>query len=171
MADGVLCDSGCRVLGWPDIHAAGDVARWAHARHGQQIRIEHWTNAVEQAEHVARTVLDPDVAREYAPIEYVWTEQYGRKIQVAGRPGGHPVVVTGGGARLGVLYGDDQEQLTGAVTADWPRAMLAARSVLAAGGRVGAAHDRWLDLADRGRPLTLRKNHAYDSTEFEGSSP
>jgi phthalate 3,4-dioxygenase ferredoxin reductase component len=149
VADGVLCDSGCRVLGWPDIYAAGDVARWAHPRHGQQTRIEHWTNAVEQAEHVARTVLAPDARREYAPIEYVWTEQYGCKIQVSGRPGGHPVVVADGGARLGVLYGDDQERLAGAVTADWPRAMLAARSVLAADGRVGAAHDRWLDLAGR----------------------
>jgi phthalate 3,4-dioxygenase ferredoxin reductase subunit len=146
VADGVLCDSGCRVLGWADIYAVGDVARWTHPRHGQPIRIEHWTNAVEQAEHVARTALDPRAPREYAPIEYVWTEQYGCKIQVSGQPSGQPVVVTDGGARLGVLYGDDQERLTGAVTADWPRAMLAARSVLAAGGRVGAAHDRWRDL-------------------------
>jgi len=99
VADGVLCDPGCRVLGWPDIYAVGDVARWAHPRHGRQIRIEHWTNAVEQAEHVARTVLDPGAPREYAPVEYVWTEQYGRKIQVTGRPGGHPVVVTDGGDR------------------------------------------------------------------------
>jgi phthalate 3,4-dioxygenase ferredoxin reductase subunit len=152
VADGVLCDSGSRVLGWPDIHAAGDVARWTHPRHGQQVRIEHWTNAVEQAEHVARAVLNPAEPREYAPIEYVWTEQYGRKIQIAGRPRGQPVVVTAGRARLGVLYGDDQEQLVGAVTADWPRAMLAARSVLAAGGQVGAAHDRWLDLAGPGGP-------------------
>jgi phthalate 3,4-dioxygenase ferredoxin reductase component len=152
VADGVLCDSGSRVLGWPDIHAAGDVARWTHPRHGQQVRIEHWTNAVEQAEHVARAVLNPAESREYAPIEYVWTEQYGRKIQIAGRPRGQPVLVTAGRARLGVLYGDDQEQLVGAVTADWPRAMLAARSVLAAGGRVGTAHDRWLDLAAPGGP-------------------
>jgi NADPH-dependent 2,4-dienoyl-CoA reductase/sulfur reductase-like enzyme len=152
VADGVLCDSGSRVLGWPDIYAVGDVARWTHPRHGQPIRIEHWTNAVEQAEHVARTVLDPHAPREYAPIEYVWTEQYGCKIQVSGQPNGQPVVVTDGGARLGVLYGDDQERLTGAVTAGWPRAMLAARSVLAAGGRVGAAHDRWLDLGGRPGP-------------------
>jgi phthalate 3,4-dioxygenase ferredoxin reductase subunit len=152
VADGVLCDSGCRVLGWPDIHAAGDVARWTHPRHGQQVRIEHWTNAVEQAEHVARAVLNPAILREYAPIEYVWTEQHGRKIQIVGRPSGQPVVVTGDRARLGVLYGDDQEQLAGAVTADWPRAMLAARSVLAAGGRLGAAHDRWLDLAGPSGP-------------------
>ena len=152
VADGVLCDSGCRVLGWPDIHAAGDVARWTHPRHGQQVRIEHWTNAVEQAEHVARAVLNPAEPREYAPIEYVWTEQHGRKIQIVGRPRGQPVVVTADRARLGVLYGDDQEQLAGAVTADWPRAMLAARSVLAAGGRLGAAHDRWLDLAGPSGP-------------------
>jgi phthalate 3,4-dioxygenase ferredoxin reductase component len=152
VADGVLCDSGSRVLGWPDIHAAGDVVRWTHPRHGQQVRIEHWTNAVEQAEHVARAVLNPAALREYAPIEYVWTEQYGRKIQITGRPRGQPVVVTAGRARLGVLYGDDQDQLVGAATADWPRAMLAARSVLAAGGQIGAAHDRWLNLASLSCP-------------------
>jgi phthalate 3,4-dioxygenase ferredoxin reductase component len=152
VADGVLCDSGSRVLGWPDIYAAGDVARWTHPRHGQQVRIEHWTNAVEQAEHVARAVLNPAAPQEYAPIEYVWTEQYGRKIQIVGRLRGQPVVVTAGRARLGVLYGDNQEQLVGAVTADWPRAMVAARSVLAAGGRLGAAHDRWLDLAGPSAP-------------------
>jgi hypothetical protein len=52
-------------------------------------------------------------------------------------------------------YGDAHEQLAGAVTLDWPRAMVAARSVLAAGGRVGTAHDRWLELAGRSRPLTV----------------
>jgi len=155
VADGVLCDPYSRVLGWPDIFAVGDVARWAHPRHGRPTRIEHWTNAVEQADCVARTVLNPAAPLEYAPVEYVWTEQYGRKVQITGRPEGAPLVVTSGdgdGARVGVLYGDDQDRLAGAVTVDWPRATLAARSVLAEGGRVGAAHDRWLGLASGGRP-------------------
>lgn len=172
VADGVLCDEYSRVVGWPDVYAVGDVARWAHPRHGRRIRIEHWTNAVEQAEHVARTVLDPGSPREYAPLEYVWTEQYGRKIQITGRPGGAPVVVTdGSGARVGVLYGDARDQLAGAVTLDWPRAMLAARSVLVEGGRVGAAYDRWLGLASAGKPLTPAKINAYDNQDSEGSPP
>jgi phthalate 3,4-dioxygenase ferredoxin reductase subunit len=170
VADGVLCDPCSRVLGWPDIYAVGDVARWAHPRHRRQVRIEHWTNAVEQADCVAHTVLNPAAPREYAPVEYVWTEQYGRKIQVTGRPGGVPVVVAdGSGGRAGVLYGDDQDRLAGAVTVDWPRAMLAARSVLAEGGRVGAAYERWLGLAATGRPLTGAKINAYDHQGFEGS--
>jgi phthalate 3,4-dioxygenase ferredoxin reductase component len=172
VADGVLCDPCSRVLGWPDIYAVGDVARWAHPRHGQQIRIEHWTNAVEQADCVARTVLNPAAPRQYAPVEYVWTEQYGRKIQITGRPGGAPVVVTSdSGARVGVLYGDDQDQLAGAVTIDWPRAMLAARSVLAEGGRVGAAYDRWLGLAGGAQPLTPAKINAYDHQDLGRSPP
>jgi NAD(P)-dependent dehydrogenase (short-subunit alcohol dehydrogenase family) len=40
-------------------------------------------------------------------------------------------------------------------------------SVLAEGGRVGPAHDRWLELAGRARPLTAGKIHAYDSAKFE----
>jgi 3-phenylpropionate/trans-cinnamate dioxygenase ferredoxin reductase component len=172
VADGVLCDSCSRVVGWPDVYAVGDVARWTHPRHGQQIRIEHWTNAVEQAECVARTVLNPAAPQQYAPVEYVWTEQYGRKVQIIGRPRGRPVVVADGrGARIGVLYGDAHEQLAGAVALDWPRAMVAARSVLAAGGRVGTAHDRWLELAGRDGPLTVSKIYAYDPSKFEGSPP
>ena len=30
--------------------------------------------------------LDGPAPRPYAPVEYVWTEQYGRKIQIMGRP-------------------------------------------------------------------------------------
>ncbi len=172
MADGVLCDEYSRVVGWPDVYAVGDVARWTHPRHGQQVRIEHWTNAVEQAECVARTVVNPDTPQRYAPIEYVWTEQYARKIQISGRLAGCPVVMAGGsGPRVGVLYGDAHDQLVGAVTLDWPRAMHAARSVLAAGGRVGTAHDRWLGLGDGARPLTTLKSMHTIRPNFEGSPP
>lgn len=170
VADGVLCDNYSRVVGWPDVFAVGDVARWIHPRHGQRIRIEHWTNAVEQGECVARTVLDPGAPREYAPIEYVWTEQYAHKFQVTGRPSGRPVVVAdASGARTGVLYGDAHDRLAGAVTLDWPRAMLAARSVLAAGGRVGSAHDRWLELTGSARPLTTARSMHMIRSNSEGS--
>jgi len=172
VANGVLCDEYSRVVGWPDVYAVGDVARWTHPRHGQQIRIEHWTNAVEQAECVVRTVLNPAAPQQHAPIEYVWTEQYARKIQITGRPSGRPVAVAdGSGARVGVLYGDVHDQLAGAVTLDWPRAMLAARSVLAAGGRVGTAHDRWLELAGGAGPLTAFKSMHMIRPNCEGSPP
>jgi NADPH-dependent 2,4-dienoyl-CoA reductase/sulfur reductase-like enzyme len=101
LADGVVCDERMRVLagGRPrsDIVAAGDVARWAHPRHEDRVRIEHWTNAVDQAEAAALTLIDGDGAPPYAPIPYFWSDQHGIKIQFVGetRPGDEVTVLEG----------------------------------------------------------------------------
>lgn len=85
--DGVLCDSTLQCA--PGIVAAGDVARWPNpAFDGEVMRVEHWTNAAEQGVYVGRRLLagDGDDAPEpFAPIPFVWSDQYDVKIQVAGR--------------------------------------------------------------------------------------
>jgi NADPH-dependent 2,4-dienoyl-CoA reductase/sulfur reductase-like enzyme len=87
VADGVVCDATC--LAAPGVVAAGDVARWPHPVHGE-LRIEHWDNAQEQGEHAARTLL-ADIAggrgAPFAPVPWFWSDQYDRKLQVAGRAG------------------------------------------------------------------------------------
>ncbi|NQZ99198.1 MAG: ferredoxin reductase, partial [Myxococcales bacterium] len=46
---------------------------------------EHWTNAVEQGEAAAERLLTgPDGAKPFAPVPYVWSDQYDRKIMSAG---------------------------------------------------------------------------------------
>jgi NADPH-dependent 2,4-dienoyl-CoA reductase/sulfur reductase-like enzyme len=86
IANGVVCDASCAAA--PDVVAAGDVARWRDVRSGATVRAEHWTNAVEQADHAAGRLLDgPDGARPYTPIPYVWSDQYDVKLQIAGEPG------------------------------------------------------------------------------------
>ncbi|GAA4988051.1 FAD/NAD(P)-binding oxidoreductase [Yinghuangia aomiensis] len=85
LADGVVCDEFCATA-VPGIVAAGDVARWRHPRHGL-MRTEHHANAVEQGMAAARTLLG---AREpFAPVGYVWSDQYEHKIHTLGfrRPG------------------------------------------------------------------------------------
>lgn len=148
VADGVLCDEYSRVAGYSDVYAVGDVARWLHPRHGEVQRIEHWTNAVEQAESVARTVCGVADPQAYAPTEYVWTEQYAHKVQIIGRPaaGDAVFVTTGDWPRTGVLYVGADDALVGAATVDWPRGMLAARRVLAEAGSLAAAQDSWAEL-------------------------
>ena len=47
--DGVHCDSTLAATGVQDVWAVGDVARWWHPRLDESIRVEHWTNAVEQS--------------------------------------------------------------------------------------------------------------------------
>ena len=92
--NGVRCDEFCRVLddsGAPvsGIVAAGDVARWKSLSQDDNVRVEHWTNAQEQAAAAARTLaFDLGATNEspgaFDPTPYVWSDQFGKKIQVVG---------------------------------------------------------------------------------------
>ncbi|MEC7909809.1 MAG: FAD/NAD(P)-binding oxidoreductase [Actinomycetota bacterium] len=84
--DGVCCDEQCRVKPGPaNIVAAGDVARWDHRGYGKSIRLEHWDNAAEQGKHAALSLIRHHSAvRPYAPIPWFWSDQFDRKIQLAG---------------------------------------------------------------------------------------
>jgi NADPH-dependent 2,4-dienoyl-CoA reductase/sulfur reductase-like enzyme len=81
---GVVCDPTC--LAAAGVVAAGDVARWPNTRFDEFRRVEHWDNAVRQAEHAARRLLGV-TTEAYAPVPWVWSDQYDRKIQVAGSTG------------------------------------------------------------------------------------
>ena len=84
--NGVVCDATCRTTLAPFVFAAGDVARWPNALFDETMRIEHWTNATEQADHVAATLLAGEASSEpFAPVPFVWSDQFDRKIQIAGR--------------------------------------------------------------------------------------
>jgi 3-phenylpropionate/trans-cinnamate dioxygenase ferredoxin reductase subunit len=88
LGDGVECDESCRVLdasgaARSDVVALGDVARFYNPLFGERMRIEHWTHTVEQADHAARTLLGD--AQPFAPAPLFWSDQYGIKIQFAGR--------------------------------------------------------------------------------------
>jgi 3-phenylpropionate/trans-cinnamate dioxygenase ferredoxin reductase subunit len=81
--DGVLCDATCATRA-PGVVAAGDVARWHHAGYGERLRLEHWTNAVEMSEAAAARLLGGDDVPPFAPVPFVWSDQYDLKIQAAG---------------------------------------------------------------------------------------
>jgi NADPH-dependent 2,4-dienoyl-CoA reductase/sulfur reductase-like enzyme len=84
--DGIVCDASCATNA-PDIVAAGDVARWTNARYGESMRVEHWTNAVEQAQAAVARLLDgPGAAKPFDPVPFVWSDQYDTTLAVAGRP-------------------------------------------------------------------------------------
>lgn len=92
--DGVSCDE--TLLAAPGIVAAGDVASWPNRRFGQVMRVEQWENAVEQGEHAGRRVLAEMGLGEspgaFRPIPWFWSDQYDRKLQMAGRPSGEDVM-------------------------------------------------------------------------------
>ena len=84
--NGVMCDE--TSLAAPGIVAAGDVARWHNGHFDETMRVEHWDNAITQAAHAAKRLLHgPDVGP-YEPVPWFWSDQYDRKIQLAGRTTG-----------------------------------------------------------------------------------
>jgi 3-phenylpropionate/trans-cinnamate dioxygenase ferredoxin reductase subunit len=76
LTNGIDCNAYCMAA--PGVYAAGDVASWSHPRYGR-MRIEHRTNATEQAMAAARNLLG--AGEIYAPLPYFWSDQYDVKIQ------------------------------------------------------------------------------------------
>jgi len=83
LSDGIVCDSALRAA--PGVYAIGDVARWPNPLFdGESMRLEHWTNAAEQAMHVGASIANATDS-EFAPVPFVWSDQYDCKIQAVGR--------------------------------------------------------------------------------------
>ncbi|HEY0643070.1 MAG TPA: FAD-dependent oxidoreductase, partial [Nocardioides sp.] len=94
--DGVVCDAGC-ASSVPGVVAVGDVARCPNPFTGRHARIEHWTNATEQAKTAARTLLSGVSAPAPVSAPYFWSDQYRVRIQLAGHvaPGDRPELLEG----------------------------------------------------------------------------
>jgi NADPH-dependent 2,4-dienoyl-CoA reductase/sulfur reductase-like enzyme len=130
--NGVLCDEFCRA--GPGVWAAGDVASWRHPVLGTRLRIEHRTNAAEQGMAVARNILSGGDPAPFAPVPYIWSDQYDLKIQIYGLPrGAEKFALTEGSvddrALVGV-YGKD-DRVCAAVGINKIRAIRAARALVA----------------------------------------
>ena len=80
--NGVLCDTGC-VTSIPSVVAVGDVARYRTAS-GDHVRHEHWTNASEQPVVAVRNLLAGTTLETFRPSGYVWSDQYGVRLQLVG---------------------------------------------------------------------------------------
>lgn len=126
---GVVCDETLRAA--PGVVVAGDLARWPFGAEGVPIRLEHRTNAAEQGEHAAGTLLGEQQPFETVP--YVWSDQYDAKIQLLGlpRPDDECVVVDGSldEGRFVALYGR-QGMLQAAIGFSMPRSLMRLRALL-----------------------------------------
>jgi len=83
LGNGVVCDA--TSLAAPGVVAAGDVAEWPNAHFDETMRVEHWDNAITQATHAAKRLLHGESVGAYQPVPWFWSDQYDRKIQLAGR--------------------------------------------------------------------------------------
>lgn len=123
---GVACDAGCRAfdvngLVTDDVFVAGDVARSPQPLFGYQLlALEHWGNAVAQAEVAAHNMLSDQAHRwPHLAMPVFWSTQFGTEIKSVGVPNiADQIVVTQGRVadrRFVAAYGR-RGRLVGAVT-------------------------------------------------------
>jgi NADPH-dependent 2,4-dienoyl-CoA reductase/sulfur reductase-like enzyme len=133
--DGVLCDDGC-VTALPQVVAVGDVARVGGTR------AEHWTSATEQPRVAVANLLAGRTLQTAGSLPYFWSDQYGARIQFAGRrQDGDTVRITEGELADGApaeggflaLYERDG-RTTAVLSVDRPRPFMRARRELVRGG-------------------------------------
>ena len=138
---GLRCDPSLTAAA--GVVGAGDLVRWQHPVTGECLRLEHRTNAAEQGEHAAKSLLAGGGPRAaFAPVPYVWSDQYDLKMQVIGapRPDDAAVVVDGSLEELSVLvlYGRGG-RLTAALALRRSKALMAYRPLLARGASLAEA--------------------------------
>ncbi|GAA4596985.1 FAD-dependent oxidoreductase [Planotetraspora phitsanulokensis] len=123
---GVACDAGCRAFNMygivtDDVFVAGDAARFPHPLFEyQMLSLEHWGNAVTQAEVAAHNMVSPEPARRpHLAVPVFWSSQFGLNIKSVGVPTFSDQVVIAQGSlderRLVAVYGY-RGRITAAVT-------------------------------------------------------
>jgi NADPH-dependent 2,4-dienoyl-CoA reductase/sulfur reductase-like enzyme/ferredoxin len=90
---GAACDAGCRAFDvngvvTDDVFVAGDVARFPHPLYDYQLlALEHWGNAVAQAEIAAHNMVNTSADRwPHLASPVFWSAQFGTNIKSAGVP-------------------------------------------------------------------------------------
>ncbi|MFG2774249.1 NAD(P)/FAD-dependent oxidoreductase [Streptomyces sp. NPDC048350] len=125
---GIACDAGCRAFDvrgivTDDIYAAGDVARSPNALFNYQfLSLEHWGNAVAQAEVAAHNMISASAERRpHLGVPAFWSSQFGVNIKSVGVPSmGDEIMITQGTPaerRFIGVYGH-QGRVVGAVSFD-----------------------------------------------------
>jgi NADPH-dependent 2,4-dienoyl-CoA reductase/sulfur reductase-like enzyme len=138
--DGVVCDA-TLCAGPTGVYAAGDLARWPNPLFGdtdagEEMRVEHWTNAAEQGAAAARNLLRAargENAEPYAAVPFFWSDQFDAKIQFLGRAAGDDEVRVIAGdptdGRFAALYGSNG-RLRGALGVSMPKIVMPYRKLL-----------------------------------------
>ncbi|HEY5422227.1 MAG TPA: FAD/NAD(P)-binding oxidoreductase [Ilumatobacteraceae bacterium] len=136
LRDGIVCNDSLRAAS--GVYAAGDCARWVNnlfGEAGEEMRIEHWTNAAEQGAAAAANLLSDFAGVDpipYAPVPFFWSDQFDSRIQFIGRAHGDDEVrvVTGDlDGKFVALYGHGG-RLRGVLGVSLPRMVMPYRKLL-----------------------------------------
>lgn len=88
--NGILVDERLQTSA-ADIFAAGDVANHWHPFYEHRVRVEHWSNAINQGPAAARAMLGS--ARAYKDLPYFFSDQYDIGMEYSGLAGPDDQVV------------------------------------------------------------------------------
>jgi NADPH-dependent 2,4-dienoyl-CoA reductase/sulfur reductase-like enzyme len=147
--NGVICDEYC-AASESGIYAAGDVARWWHPKYQKYLRVEHWSNAVEQGVVSAGNMLKEKKDQiSFSPVPYFWSQQYGKKMQFAGHISeSDQVEIQHGSVKqqefLAIYH--DNEKFSGVLAFGFQRLFLSYRKLLAEEGS-------WSDALELARSI------------------
>ncbi|MFF4197897.1 NAD(P)/FAD-dependent oxidoreductase [Nonomuraea sp. NPDC001831] len=130
---GIACDGGCRAFDMygivtDDVFVAGDVSRFPHPLFEYQLlSLEHWGNAVAQAEVAAHNMVNPGpLRRPHLALPTFWSSQFGLNIKAVGVPTFSDQIVLAQGSlearRLAVVYGY-RGRVTAAVTVNMAKSL------------------------------------------------
>ena len=134
--DGIVCDDSLRCAA--GIYAAGDCARWVNnlfGESGEEMRVEHWTNAAEQGSAAAKNLLAELSGGErmpYAPVPFFWSDQFDSRIQFVGRAHGDDevrVILGDVDERFVAMYGHGG-RLRGVLGVGMPKPVMRMRKLI-----------------------------------------
>jgi 3-phenylpropionate/trans-cinnamate dioxygenase ferredoxin reductase subunit len=95
---------------------------------GISMRVEHWTNASDQAAHAARALVHgAEAAGAFAPVPYFWSDQHRTKLQFVGTSAATDdvVVVEGSVDDRKFVAGWGRDGVTvGGLCVNWPARMV-----------------------------------------------
>ena len=139
LRDGIVCDE-TLWAGASGVYAAGDCARWTNPLFGdigigEEMRVEHWTNAAEQGAHAARNMLAVSAGASptaYESVPFFWSDQFDRRIQFLGRVHGDDEVRVVAGSlddKFVALYGYGG-RLRGVLAMSMPKLLMPYRQLL-----------------------------------------
>jgi NADPH-dependent 2,4-dienoyl-CoA reductase/sulfur reductase-like enzyme len=129
VSNGVVCDETLQAA--DDIWAVGDVANWPNEMFQARMRVEQWTNAAEQASHVARSIVRGSRTG-FKGSNYFWSDQYGLRLQFVGTPEADEVVVIDGSLedRRFLAWYRSGSRLVGACAIGLPKRLMASKMLI-----------------------------------------
>jgi 3-phenylpropionate/trans-cinnamate dioxygenase ferredoxin reductase component len=129
-SDGVIVDEFLQTS-YPNIYAAGDTARFPYQALGQQARVEHWDNALNQGKHAGRNMAGAHEVFTYMP--YFFSDLFEFGYEAVGEVDSRMEIVADWRKKhhTGVLYYLRNNKIRGAMMCNvWDRVEAARQLIL-----------------------------------------